>query len=69
MGFFDDLFALAMKKAGCDPETSARMGGKSDRELIDMARNRSGHSKIGACAELKKRYGTDEAREKIRRGY
>jgi hypothetical protein len=69
MGFLSDLFEAGMKRAGCDPETRERMSRKSDSELINMARNRTGREQVGACAELKRRYGTDEANEKIRRGY
>lgn len=69
MGLFSDLFDATMKRAGCDPETTARMGGKTDSELINMVRNRSGRDKLGAFAELKRRFGTDGANEKVRRGY
>lgn len=69
MGIFSDFFEAAAKRAGCDPETSAKMGGKSDSELINQVRNRSGHDKLGAFAELKRRYGTEEANARVRRGY
>lgn len=69
MGLFSDMFESTMKKAGCDPETCARMGIKSDSELVNMVRNKSGRDKLGAFAELKRRYGTDEANAKVRRGY
>jgi len=68
MGFLSDFFDAAKRQAGCDPETCAKMGGKTDSELVNMVRNRSGRDKIGAFAELTRRYGTDEAKEKIRRG-
>ena len=68
MGFLSDLFDAAKKQAGCDPETVARMSRMTDSELIQKFRNRTGREQVGACAELKRRYGTDEANEKVRRG-
>ena len=69
MGLFSDLFDSAMKHAGCDPDTCAKMGRKTDSELVNMVRNRSGRDRVGAFAELKRRHGTDGANEKIRQGY
>lgn len=68
MGFLDDLFEKTKKMAGCDDATCARMGGKSDSELVSKVRNRSGSDRVGAFAELKRRYGTDGANDMVRRG-
>lgn len=68
MGFFEELFDRVKKQAGCDSETVARMSEKSDRELIRLVQDRS-RDQVGAFAELKRRYGTDEANAKVRRGF
>jgi hypothetical protein len=68
MGFLDDLFEKAKQRAGCDDATCVRMGGESDSELVRMVRNGSGRDRVGAFAELKRRYGTDGANDIVRRG-
>lgn len=68
MGFLSDLFDHAAKKAGCDDATRAKMAPMSDSELGFAVRNRTGQERINAFVELKRRYGTAEANERVRRG-
>ncbi len=67
MGFFSEL-GKRLCHGGMSEEEFNYYDRKSDSELISLVRNqRTGYSK--AMLILVKRYGREEAREMIKRGY
>ncbi len=67
MGFFDEL-GERLRNGGMTDEEFKYYDRKSDSELINYVRKRySGCHK--AMVVLMKRYGAEEAREMVKRGY